>query len=481
MRTRLEAAWAGAVAAAGRFRFNSLAFRLFATLVLWTLIVLPISGFIIYYNYSQNVIEDFESRLKLYLISIEAQNTESAVPVKPEYLGESGFSFPNSGWYWQIQPVTEGEGKRVVSDSLATGELPSPLARKTKSLSPGLRTLDIFGPDGQSLRLFEQIGRVGNDPNGPRYSFIVAGPLDWPNDRISTFALQLTAALGIAALGLLAATLFQVRFGLFPLRTIEKGLSDIRSGKADKLDGELPLEIEPLQVELNALINSNQEIIERARTQVGNLAHALKTPLAVITNEADDDQSAFSKKVAEQADLMRTQITHYLDRARVAARVGTVGRVTKVHDVCEALQRALERIYRDKGVSISLKGTDHVLFQGEQHDLEEMLGNLLDNACKWCSGRVILTARAMPRKSATDPAMFELCIEDDGPGLSEAQRNRIGERGVRLDESTPGSGLGLSIVRDFAKSYRGDFRLERSDLGGLKAVVRLPAAKAVAE
>ncbi len=481
MRTTLEALVERAVAGLKRFRFNSLAFRLFATSVLWTLIVLPISGFIIYYNYANNVFEDFDRTLKLYLIGIEAQNTETVVPIKPQYLGEPNFSFPNSGWYWQIQPVVAGRGKRIVSDSLATGELPSPFARQLPEIAAGLRMLDGHGPDGQALRLFEQIGWLGNRRAGPRYSYIVAGPLDVPNERIATFAFQLAVALGLAALGLLIATFFQVRFGLLPLRTIEQGLARIRSGQAEKLDGEPPLEIEPLQAELNALIDSNQDIIERARSQVGNLAHALKTPLAVITNEADDSTSAFARKVAEQADVMRTQITHYLDRARVAARVGTVGRVTGLHEVCEALQRALERIYRDKGVDIALIGTDDIRFRGEQHDLEEMLGNVLDNACKWCKARVRLTASRNRQGSAGDAATFDICVEDDGPGLSAPQRARIAKRGVRLDETTPGSGLGLAIVSDLAASYRGQFELGASGLGGLKVTVTLPLAETAHE
>ncbi len=475
MRTRLESIATGILEAVKRVRFNSLAFRLFATSVLWTLMVLPLSGFIIHYNYSKNVIKDFEWDIRLHLIGIEAQNSEQVTPIKPQYLGETGFSFPNSGWYWQIQPVKPGTGKRLVSDSLATGELASPLARNVAEIAPGLRTMDLIGPDNQPLRLFEQIATLGNQEDGPKYSFIVAGPLDWATAKISLFGWELATALGLAALGLLIATFFQIRFGLFPLRKIGQGLSDIRSGKAEKLDNELPLEIEPLQVELNALIDSNQEIIDRARTQVGNLAHALKTPLAVITNEADDHTSPFARKVSEQAKLMRTQITHYLDRARVAATVGTVGRVTDVHEVAEAMQRVLERIYREKGVTIDLIGTEGARFQGEKQDLEEVLGNLLDNACQWCARRVRLRVSWQKPAERGGQPMLRFEIDDDGPGLSEAERAKIGKRGVRLDETVPGSGLGLSIVRDLAHSYRGSFRLDASEMGGLKVVLSLPS------
>ena len=458
------------------FRFNSLAFRLFATSVVWTLVVLPITGLIIYSANRDNVMEAFDSRLETLAFSIQAQNLDVTEPAKPSNLGEVLFDIPNSGWYWQIQPTADGSGRRLVSDSLATSELPSPFARKIDPETDDFRRLDFDGPLGQPLRIIERVGRLGDLEKGPQYSFIVAGPLDWPRAKIAAFAVNMATALGLAALGLLVATLFQVRFGLLPLSTIGKALADIRSGKAEKLDAELPVEIEPLQVELNALIDSNQDIIERARTQVGNLAHALKTPLAVITNEANDTPTPFAEKVSEQAEVMRQQVTHYLDRARVAARVGVVGRVTEVHPVAESLQRALERIYRDKGVSIELFGTEEAKFQGEQHDLEEMLGNLLDNACKWCRAQVRLEITEPTGRRRSQRPYLTIVIEDDGPGLTAEERSKIGKRGIRLDETTPGTGLGLSIVGDLATSYQGSFRVEAATLGGLKAILTLPSA-----
>jgi signal transduction histidine kinase len=269
-------------------------------------------------------------------------------------------------------------------------------------------------------------------------------------------------------------TLLQVRFGLQPLRRIEQALSAVRAGEASTLEGELPAEIEPLQHELNQLINSNQDIVERARTQVGNLAHALKTPLAVIINEAREDKSPFAAKVADQANLMRNQINHYLDRARMAARVG-IGRSTEVRPVAEALGRALERINSDRGISIGIECASGVRFQGEKQDLEEMLGNLMDNACKWARARVVVTATAPARDAKGDARRIVITVEDDGPGLNTEERARIGKRGMRLDETKPGSGLGLSIVNDLAQSYRGRFSLDPSGLGGLLARLELPS------
>ncbi|MGI9520334.1 MAG: sensor histidine kinase [Hyphomicrobiaceae bacterium] len=476
MRTTLSGIYNFAIKRLSSDRLNSLAFRLFATSVLWTLVVLPLTGLVIYSANRSNVLEAFDSRLELLAYGIEAQNFGAAEPIKPENLGEVLFDHSNSGWYWQIQPVSKGDGPRLVSDSLATSSLPSPFLEGAKPNAFDFRRIDIVGPLDQPLRIIERIGRLGDPDKGPRYSFIVAGPLDWPEQKIADFAFDMAIALAVAALGLLIATFFQIRFGLSPLRLIGQGLADIRSGRAASLGGDLPAEIKPLQVELNALMDSNQEIIDRARTQVGNLAHALKTPLAVITNEARDSGTAFADKVSEQAELMRNQVTHYLDRARVAASVGTIGRITDVHPVAAGLKRALERIYRDKGVSIVLDGTEQARFLGEKQDLEEMLGNLLDNACKWSRNEVRLSLSDEPIAGSLRSGMLIFEIEDDGPGLSQEERAKIGKRGVRLDESTPGTGLGLSIVHDLAATYHGNCALDASHLGGLKVRLELPSA-----
>jgi signal transduction histidine kinase len=221
---------------------------------------------------------------------------------------------------------------------------------------------------------------------------------------------------------------------------------------------------------------AGQDIIERARTQVGNLAHALKTPLAVITNEAREDKGLLGVKVAEQATIMRDQMNHYLDRARVAARVGVIGRMTPVLPVVEPLARALERIHRDRDIHITVNCDQDLKFAGEKQDLEEMLGNLCDNACKWAKRNVTVTVTHRPEFGKLTGGRLLIHVDDDGPGLSEKQRARIGRRGVRLDESKPGSGLGLSIVLDLVHSYVGKFELAASEEGGLSARLDLPAA-----
>lgn len=459
-------------------RFNSLAFRLFTTAAAWTLLVLPIAGFIIYGLYREDVQASFDGQLQKLVnaITVDSMGTGDGPPMPPRNLYESLFERTHSGWYWQITPIDKDpNGRRLVSASLATAELPSPAAKGIEPDLSGARWMNTKGPVGEPLRLVEVIDTLGHEPDKPRYSIIVAGPQDWLDHLVANFRYRLTTALALAGLGLVAVTLFQVRFGLLPLRQIERGLADIRSGAASTLEGELPAEIEPLQSELNALIRSNQDIVDRSRTHVGNLAHALKTPLAVITNEARGDKSRLGAKVVEQAEIMSQQVKHYLDRARMAARVNVIGRVTPVRPVVEPLVRALQRIHLDRKITISVDCPPDARFQGERHDLEEMLGNLLDNACKWARHSVELrvelsgtTARARSRK-------LKITVADDGPGLNDQQRAKIGKRGIRLDESKPGSGLGLSIVFDLAQSYQGSCELAQSEKGGLAVNLTLPA------
>jgi signal transduction histidine kinase len=268
---------------------------------------------------------------------------------------------------------------------------------------------------------------------------------------------------------------FQVRFGLAPLKRISESIADIRSGRAERLEGEFPVEIAPLARETNALIDANREIVERARTHVGNLAHAIKTPLSVIVNEASAHAAdPFAEKVMEQADVMRDQLAHHLERARIAARVSVVATVTEVAPAIEALRRTMEKIHRDRGIMVEAKADPSARFRGERQDLEEMVGNLVDNACKWAASRVFIEVLAeAPHQAGAGPRL-RIIVDDDGRGLSEAERAQVSRRGQRLDESKPGSGLGLSIVTDLAALYGGSLSLGGAPIGGLRAELMLP-------
>lgn len=222
------------------------------------------------------------------------------------------------------------------------------------------------------------------------------------------------------------------------------------------------------------LLDHNAQVVDRARTHVGNLAHALKTPLSVLTNEAvsPGDSAQLAETVRRQTGLMRRQVDHYLVRARAAASGSVLGARASVAGVSEDLVRTLKRIHRDRDYDVTITCPEGLDFRGEKQDLEELLGNLLDNAFKWAEGRISLSAAPVQ----DDPGRLTITVEDDGPGLTEEERARVLKRGARLDESVPGSGLGLSIVDDISGLYDGAFKLDASPLGGVKAVLTLPRA-----
>ncbi len=460
-------------------KLNSLAFRLFATAAAWTLIALPIVGLVIYSLINSLIMENFDRRLRLQAWVIQAESVDAErSPVRPGAIGEPLFEVENSGWYWQIRPLKPGDGTALVSASLDGRNLPLPHASPESRRDGEAYWLDVTNEKAQPLRIVELIGVIGTGSGASRYSFAVAGPLEWPRAQINSVGTVLALALALTGLALMVATFLQVKVALRPLSRIERGLADIRSGRQERLDGEFPAEIAPLQVELNALINSNQDIIDRARTQVGNLAHALKTPLAVLTNEADRTRSPLAAKVGEQAEIMRTQITHYLDRARMAARANTIGRVTPVREVAAGLKRALERIHQERAITIDIDADPALAFRGERQDLEELLGNLLDNAAKWAAERVTVRVSVIaigPEPDRPGP-WLRFVIEDDGEGVPEELRHAMVRRGERLDETKPGSGLGLAIVNDLVGSYRGKLAFDRAVSGGLRAELLLPAA-----
>jgi signal transduction histidine kinase len=241
------------------------------------------------------------------------------------------------------------------------------------------------------------------------------------------------------------------------------------------LEGRFPVEIEPLARETNALIDANREIVERARTHVGNLAHALKTPISVMINEASSrPDDPLAAKVTEQTNIMRDQVTRHLERARIAARVAVVGTITDVVPVVQSLARTMEKTHHGKDIAVQIDMPPEARFRGERQDLEEMVGNLVDNAFKWASVRVAIEVGL--EQPEPGRLVVRIAVDDDGPGLSPAERQQVAHRGRRLDETKPGSGLGLSIVVELAALYGGALNLGSAPIGGLRAELVLPAA-----
>jgi signal transduction histidine kinase len=467
-----------------KIRRNSLSRRLFLSSAVWTLIVLPIAGIVLVSLYRGAVERSFDARLNQYLeylIGITAPEQGIDI-VPPPSLGEPAFGRPGSGWYWEIR-AQGGPPLNLKSESLVSETLKLPSQIGVTPDETEIRKAYIPGPENEPMRVLEREITISLGDQQRRYIYAVAGDAMEIDQVVDDFTAMLTTSFFILGLGLLLATFFQVRYGLRPVRDIGEKLAAIRSGKASRLEGEMPEEIEPLQVELNALIQSNQAIIERARTHVGNLAHALKTPLSVITNEARGQTSQvkangkdeeFAGKVAEQAELMREYITHHLTRAQIAARISIVGGVTDVNETLNSLTHALSRIYSDRNITFSVDCPGDAKFRGEKQDLQEMVGNLLDNACKWAKSRVTISVEAA--KPGSSARQLTVHVDDDGPGLPPTELEAVIQRGKRLDETKPGSGLGLSIVADLSEMYYGSFVLQPAPTGGVRAKLVLPAA-----
>ncbi|WP_425993492.1 sensor histidine kinase [Afipia sp. DC4300-2b1] len=456
---------------------KSLATRLFLSATAWVVLILVITGIVLSTVYKRSTERAFDRRLNFYLrtlIAEAAQPDDSSDKSERsvQSLGEPLFELPLSGWYWRMAR-TDGDKPEVrASRSLWDASLPRLEDKGIDLDQSGVRLGYVIGPENQRLRMVERPVDLGTEG---KFLATVAGDATEIEDETWAFNTYLTVTFAALTVGLLLTTIFQVRYGLAPLKRISNSLAAIRSGQADRLEGEFPEEIAPLARETNALLDANRAIVERSRTHVGNLAHAIKTPLSVIVNEAGanrDDPLAI--KVLEQAEIMRDQVAHHLERARIAARVTTIGTVTDVAPVIEALARTMEKIHRDRDILIDAEVNAGAKFRGERQDLEEMVGNLVDNACKWATQKVFIEVLLeLTPGGALDPTL-RIIVDDDGPGLSPAERTQVARRGQRLDETKPGSGLGLSIVTDLAALYGGSLTLGAAPIGGLRSELVLP-------
>jgi signal transduction histidine kinase len=450
-----------------RFAGRPIAVRLAVSAVFWSFAILLIAGLILSTLYRDNTERAFDQRLLVYANTLASNLVAPGDPDRDlGPIGDPRFELPLSGWYWQVARPNAAPAEIRPSKSLFGGQLPN-LASGDDRFGQ-IRRGYGRAPDERSLRIIERDIDLGEDG---RYIIRVAGPADEIDAGVRDFIFALTVTFALLGLALGFTTLLQIRFGLRPLANLRSALGAIRQGEAERIVGEYPRDISPLASELNLLLDTNREILERARTQVGNLAHALKTPLSIIMNEAENAPDEVAARVREQAALMRDQVNYYLDRARAAALAGTLGTLTDAEPVIAGLARTFAKIYRDKDLEVELAVPTDLRFRGERQDLEEMAGNLIDNAAKWASRKVVVSVETLRED---DRPRFRLLIDDDGPGLAEAAREEMLKRGRRLDETKPGSGLGLSIVSDLAALYRGSLRLDASPMGGLRAILELP-------
>lgn len=468
---------------------QSLRWRLLLGTLAGLALALVMAGFALSGLFADQAQRQFRSHLLLQLDQLTAALEVDAAgqPSLDSTLADPRWQQPYGGLYWQV----DGPGRRGL---LRSRSLWDSLLRLPGDGLPSGQTHEhrLVGPAGQPVLVLERQviwdaapGPDASPTDGARspdqrsaaagqgsWRLIVAQDLRELEAAQQRFDLTLAASLAVLGLALAAAAGAQLALGLAPLRRLQRAVQQVRAGDAQRLEGEFPAELHPLVQDFNGVLLQNEQVVQRARQTAGNLAHAIKTPLAVLANAAAQPRGelpAFAALVDEQVRSARAQVEWHLARARMGGS-GVPGLRSPVAPVLEGLLRVMRKVYAGRELRFDCDlAPDALAFAGESQDLHEMLGNLLDNACKWAQGRVAVQACAEGRR-------LLVTVDDDGPGLGAAERERVFERGIRADERQPGSGLGLAIVREVAQLYQGQVRLEASALGGLRASLELPLA-----
>ena len=464
-------------------RPHSLRWRLLAATLVAMAVAVALAGLLLAGLFRDHVLRQFTATLTSQLDQVTARleiDANGQPRLDAQALSDPRWARPYSGLYWQIDAGAGASAQRGVlrSRSLWDAELAVPA---DAIVDGAVHVHEVVGPGGANLLLVERsVRRDGS--SATVWRLLVAAELRETQAAAARFNGVLAASLGVL-LGLLAvAAVAQVAVGLAPLRALQRALSAVHDGRSQRLEGSFPSEVQPLIDDFNTVLERNAEVVARARTQAGNLAHAIKTPLAAIAQAAaaaavhqrPDAAATLAPLVQEQVSIARRHIDWHLARSRVAAAQGLPGARTAVAPVIDGLIRVMERVHAERGVRLSFDPPDPGLaFAGEAQDLQEILGNVLDNACKWSRKAVHVCASASIE--AGTPRL-RIVVEDDGPGIAPERRASVMARGVRLDESMPGSGLGLAIVNELVDLYGGRLILASAAAGGLRVELILPAA-----
>jgi signal transduction histidine kinase len=439
---------------------GSLTRRMIGIAALWIGLLLAVGAYALDRLLTSAVTENFDAQLEFVLTSMIAS---AEIGPEGEVLftrapADQRFLEPYSGLYYQVSggnfdpfPSRSLWDRRLTPQGHSDGEA---------------HFYDSAEFPGEALRIIERDVQVPGSP--VRWRFQVAQNRELLDEQIGIIRSTLIQSFGVLGLGLIILAALQAIYGLWPLRKMRRAIVAIRSGQRSRIDERLPAEIQPLTEELNALLEHNEKQAEEARRHAGNLAHALKTPLTVVNNAATAHSPDLADTVIRESRTMRRQVDHHLARARAIGRRSSAQARSAVWPSLESVERAVSRLYEN--VTIDIAGDKAAEARVERQDLDELLGNLIENAAKYGQGRVFVTVSATPD-------WVEIEVEDDGAGIPEAERETIFDRGARLDTGKPGTGLGLAIVRDVALIYGGSITLEESeDLGGLLARLKLPKA-----
>lgn len=447
-------------------RAPSLRLRMLLGAVAWIGVALAASGWVLVDLFRDHVEAQARDRLVTdmdQLIAALTVGPEGAVTVDPP-LSDPRFRQPLSGLYWQVGPVAAPEAR---SRSLWDAVL---LLPADEVLDGAVHVHAVSGPRDSRLLAAERMVRLPGRQAPLRVA--VAQDMAETEAAVARFTRDLSVAFAVLGGALILAAAAQAVVVLRPMRRLRARVLTVRRGEAERLTGRFPAEVMPLVDDLNALLDHDRERVARARRQAGDLAHGLKTPLAVIGAVAQDlaaaGQAESAAVLAEQVEAMRRQVNANLARARAAASRDLPGARAPVAATLEPLARAIARLH---GKAVAVEAPAELAFRGDAQDLQEMAGTLMDNAGKWARDTVRVTGRA-------EDDVLVIAVDDDGPGLPAEMREAAFRRGLRLDETVPGTGLGLSIARDLSELYGGSVALETGPSGhGCRAVLRLPAAR----
>ena len=450
---------------------GSLRLRLLAGTLAWMLLTVALAGWGLRALFQDHITQQLQEQLALQLDHLSgAVDWGADGRVRIAHLAADGrMEQPLSGLYWQIDRLG-GQPQAAVARSRSLWDQQLQLPALAGDMpAKGYRVLLLHDAQGHELLAVARTLQLPED-DAPPLRLVVAGDKALLAEPLQGFTRMLLMALGMLALGLALAVALQLQLALRPLKLLRERLAAVRGGSAAQLTGQFPQELQPLVAEFNHVLTENADMVQRARTQAGNLAHAVHTPLTILANAASGEATPLARLVQEQVASARRQVDYHLARARAAAAVRATGLRTPVLAPLQALLRTMQRLHADRQLAFELAPqAQDGAFRGEEQDLYELLGNLIDNAGKWARTRVVVDVRR-------EGDLLCFTVDDDGPGIPEALRDRMFERGVQLDEQRPGSGLGLDIVRALAQTYGGSVQALASPLGGARLRLCLPAA-----
>jgi len=443
--------------------FESLRFRLIAAAAVWLIVALIAAFLALSYIFRTQVEAGFEEELQIHAEEVEriTRFNRQGAAVQRLPFSDPRYEAPFSGFYWEVDGPG---GVQFASGSLqghSLGSLPQDADPMAKP-----HIVRVNGPTGPMIIN----ARYGPESEG-HLRFAVGTDIRHVEAAIKEFDQLLFAALGGLGAVLLLTVLGLVTFGMAPFSKLAQAMREVRAGAALSVEGKHPTEVQPLVAELNSLIQGQRDSLQRARAQAGNLAHALKSPLAIVADEAFQLDQRGDKVaghvIADQCKSMQLHIDHHIARARAQAVSRLPGTQSNVAETVAGVVSALARLHINKDIQIEQKIDPAIRAAMDGQDLSELVANLIDNAFKYAKSRILVEATAM------DDGVIRILVEDDGPGLPPQVREIVFSPGIRLDETRPGTGLGLSIVRDLVELYQGEVELGTSSSGGLSAVLRL--------